>query len=710
MKKISFFLLVLLLFQTIVSAQDNNEQLTWPREFTAKKFLITVYQPQLESFKKNILEGRIAVSIKPENKDIVFCAAWFKAIMETDLDERIVTLKKMQITKIHFPDYDNQEMIDKLSRVLEREFESWNISMSLDRLTASLDDVEDLKTKSESLNNAPPDIYFRTIPSLLISIDGDPIMKDVENSGLEYVVNTAFFIVREKGKSTYYLKGGKFWYQSDNITSDWKATEKVSKDIMKLAEKNIEATKPDSISASITEPPALIVVTKPSELIQTDVEPDYQSIENTSLLYVKNTESDIIMNINSQEHFVLLAGRWYQSKTLADGDWKFTEPEKLPEDFSKIPDSSDMGNVRISVPGTSEAQDALLGQSIPQTAEVDRKTAAVEVKYDGEPKFEPVEGTDVYYAVNTDKQVLRINNRYYCVDNAIWFVSNNATGPWVVSDKRPDEVDELPPSSEVYNVKYVYIYDSTPDVVYVGYYPGYTYSYVYGGVVVYGTGYYYHPWYGHYYYPRPVTWGFGVHYNPWTGWGFSIGFSYGWVGWRMHPYRGWWGPRGYHAGYRHGYHHGYHHGYRRGAYAGYRAGYRAGQRNPRNIYRNPRTGVKTRSATRNNRAGIASNRKARPSTKPNNMYTDKKGNVYQRNKNGNWSQKTNRASGSKSQSLAKKPQTRQKPSTNNVNRSSNKQQLNKSYQNRNRGTQNYNRAKSYNRPSGRARSGGRRRR
>ncbi|NOX64982.1 MAG: carbohydrate-binding family V/XII, partial [Chlorobi bacterium] len=443
MRRISFFIFALLLFQTVISAQDDNEDLTWPREFTVKKFLITVYQPQLESFKKNILEGRIAVSIKPEDKDILFCAAWFKAMMETDLDERIVTLKKMQITKIHFPDYDNQKVIDKLSRVLEKEFESWNITMSLDRLTASLDDVEDLKTKSETFNNAPPDIYFRTIPSSLISIDGDPIMKDVKDSGLEYVVNTAFFIVREKGKSTYYIKGGKFWYQSDDITSNWKATEKVPKDIMKFAEENIEATKPDSISASITESPALVVVTKPSELIQTDGEPDYQSIENTSLLYVKNTESDIIMDINSQEHFVLLAGRWYQSKTLAAGDWKFTEPEKLPEDFSKIPDSSDMGNVRASVPGTQEAQDALLEQSIPQTAQVDRKTATVEVKYDGEPKFEKVEGTDVYYAVNTDKQVLRIDNRYYCVDNAIWFVSNNATGPWVVSDKRPDEVDEI---------------------------------------------------------------------------------------------------------------------------------------------------------------------------------------------------------------------------------------------------------------------------
>ena len=63
-------------------------------------------------------------------------------------------------------------------------------------------------------------------------------------------------------------------------------------------------------------------------------------------------------------------------------------------------------------------------------------------------------------------QYLRINNKYYCVDEAIWFVSDNATGPWEVSDTRPDEVDEIPPESEVYNVKYVYIYDSTPEVVY----------------------------------------------------------------------------------------------------------------------------------------------------------------------------------------------------------------------------------------------------
>ena len=147
------------------------------------------------------------------------------------------------------------------------------------------------------------------------------------------------------------------------------------------------------------------------------------------------------------------------------------------------------------------------------------------------------------YALNTDKSVLLIDYRYYCCDNAIWFESEKPTGPWVVSTSVPDEVQEIPPESPVYNVKYVYIYDSTPSVVYVGYTPGYVHSYAYGGCVYYGTGYWYRPWYGYHYYPRPVTYGYSVRWNPYTGWGFSFGVSYGWMtfGWRP-PYYGWWGP------------------------------------------------------------------------------------------------------------------------------------------------------------------------
>jgi len=203
---------------------------------------------------------------------------------------------------------------------------------------------------------------------------------------------------------------------------------------------------------------------------------------------------------------------------------------------------------------------------------------------------------------------------------------------------------------------------------------------------VYGTGWWYRPWYGAYYYPRPVTWGWHVRWNPWYGWGF--GFSYstgpfmfhvGFGGW----YRGgWWGPVGY-RGYRHGYHRGWHAGYRAGARAGYRAGYRSGSRNARgnNIYNRPQN--RTRNvASAQNRARTQPNRAA---TRPNNVYSDRSGNVYRQNQ-GNWQQ---RSQGNWQN-----------------NRSGNLQNLDRSAQTRNRGAS---RTQNFQRSGGAARAGGRRR-
>jgi hypothetical protein len=50
-------------------------------------------------------------------------------------------------------------------------------------------------------------------------------------------------------------------------------------------------------------------------------------------------------------------------------------------------------------------------------------------------------------------------------------------------------------------------------------------SYPYYGVPVYGTGWYYPPYYGRYYYPRAPTWGLHVGYNPWTGWNFGVSWG-----------------------------------------------------------------------------------------------------------------------------------------------------------------------------------------
>ena len=633
----------------------------------------------------------MALSIKSKkdvSKELIFGALWFDARLSTDLELRTAVLESITIPKIMFPDIENEDNIELLKTLIIKDFLSTEIEMSLDDIISNLESVDTTDQGSDNLSNEVPSIYFRKEATVLLSIDGDPVFKTDENSKLEYVVNTPFFIV--KRNKTFYLKGENSWFESEILVSnDWNAVKSVPKDIKKMADKSFEATASEKKASEDNSIPKIIVVTKPSELIITNGEIAYKPIKETSLLYVSNTESDIILEIETQTHFVLLNGRWYATKSLKDNDWQFVEPDNLPKSFLSIPANVEsISSVRVSIPGTEESKEAMYEQYIPQTAAVDKKTAKTSVTYDGTPKFEKIENTNLEYAINTQSTVVKSNSIYYVVDTGVWFESNSAKGPWKVAEKRPEEVKDIPAKSPVYNVKYVYIYDSTPDVVYVGYTPGYYHSYVYNGVVVYGTGYYYNPWYGSYYYPRPVTYGFGVHYNPYTGWGFSVGVSYGWMTMSYHSY-GYWGPAGYRHGYRHGYNNGYHHGY----HNGYAAGYARGHYNSNNVYRGSngqvRNGVTTRRESGNNTRTIsAANKQKLSDAKRNNVLADKSGNVFQRDTNGKWQQKRNdksRATTTTRNNTNRNNTTRNRTNTTNTQRSN---QLNKQYNNRTRGNTN----------------------
>lgn len=646
----------------------NLDELSWPRDIKLKKGLVTVYQPQIEIFSENKLEARAALAVKLKDQAPVFGAMWFTSRVATDRDQHLVVFDQITVESLKFPEGE-EESVEKLKKVLTEKLSGMSLTMSLDRFTASIEHLEDFSNTEQGYENAPPRIYFETDPAVLVFIDGEPILKEIENSGYKYVMNTPYFMLQGENVNKFYLKGGEWWYTSSTITQGWTYTKAVPDEVNELAKQAFqgETTDVDSMIMQMDNPPKVIVSTEPAELIQTDGEPKFEPVTGTNLLFLTNSESDIIMDIDTQLYYILISGRWYQSKVLENGSWSFVNPGELPSDFEKIPEASGIADVRYSVPGTREAKDAMLENAIPQTAEVDRKKASVEVQYDGNPKFTKIESTSVSYAENADKTTLLINQKYYCVDDAVWFVSNNATGPWEVCVDVPDEVREIPPSSPVYNVRYVYVYDYTPSVVYVGYTPGYYGSYVYRGTVIYGTGYWYRPWYHTYYYPRPVTWGFGIHYNPWTGWGFSYGVSYGWISFGWHSYyRGWWGPCGYRYGYRHGYYRGYQHGYRHGYRYGYAAGRRAGyvasnrpstrEARSSNIYRNKANGVRntgvrtaarpsTREIRPTTRPTNPSRETARPSTRPetreNNVYSDRNGNIYRRDNSGNWQQRNN---------------------------------------------------------------------
>jgi hypothetical protein len=212
-------------------------------------------------------------------------------------------------------------------------------------------------------------------------------------------------------------------------------------------------------------------------------------IAGTQILYVANTSGDILLDLSDQYYYVPLTGRWFKAKSL-DGPWQFVDGENLPKDFAKIPQNNPKANVLATVPGTPAAQEAVIANSIPQTAEVNREEAKFEANYDGEPQFQAVPDTSLQYAANTPTPVIRVDpTSYYAVQGGVWFMGGSPLGPWVVATAVPPVIYSIPTASPIHYVTYVRIYRYSPTVVWVGYTPGYLGTcYSPWGTVVYGTG------------------------------------------------------------------------------------------------------------------------------------------------------------------------------------------------------------------------------
>jgi hypothetical protein len=498
------------------------ETRSWPQEVKAPQGSIVVYQPQPESLKGNVLTGRAAMSLELKNrKEPIFGAFWFTAIVDTDGDDDVATLRDLQVTKVRWPESKDTEE-QRFTKIVNDAVPKSGFRISMKRLSASLATAAQEEKSLADLKNEPPKIVFSEQLAVLLLYDGTPRFSPVEKSDYERAVNTPFAVVRNTKTKVVYLSSGPLWYQAQDPRGPWAQTKSPPADLIKLLPP-VDMMQP--VPAKV---PAIIVATEPTELIATDGKANWKALPGGKLLYVSNTESPWVRESTGADMYVLLSGRWFRAASQS-GPWTFVRADKLPASFKEIPPASDIGGLRVSVAGTPEAEEALLDAQIPQTAAIKRSEAKLEVQYDGAPKFEKIPGTAVSYAVNTGAQVLEIGGAYYAVDKGVWFKSASATGPWSVADKIPnEEIQKIPPSSPVYNTTYVYVYQSTPEVVYVGYTPGYMWSYPYYGVPVYGTGWYYPPYYmGGIYYPRPPTWGFHVGYNPWTGWSYGVSWSNG---------------------------------------------------------------------------------------------------------------------------------------------------------------------------------------
>ena len=618
---------------------DEAPPSKWPMVIEQSNAEITVFQPQLETFKGNVLTARAAVAVKKkDDAKSSYCAIWMKAKAHTDKDSRIVTLRDLTVTQVAIPNTSDKAK-KFLGDLISKQILKADLSISLDKLLAMMDTIEKQKKKGAKLENTVPLFFFSKEPAVLVNIDGDPVLRDL-GDGLSQVANTRFLMLLATSSKKYYLKCVGRWFTAAEIKGPWAPKAKVPANIVAIGKKEDSSKEADSKD----EIPKICVATQPAELIQSFGEPELAQIAGTDLSYLKNSDNDIFRDAKTQKLYLLVSGRWFTADAK-EGPWAYIASDKLPADFKKIPDSSPKANVLASIAGTQEAKDAVMESYIPQTATIKRGEVSLNIAYDGEPEFQPIDGTSMSYAVNTQTTVVKLNDKYYACDSGAWYESASPKGKWNVCVKVPDEIYTIPPSCPIYNATFAKVYDSDDDSVDVGYTSGYDDSYDDGGTIVYGTGFCYPRWWRRHWYNRPVTYGNRFRYNHHDGrWNRydryrdRHGRYVAWNNRRKHdqsnrPRRG--------------------EGYYRGATTAAGAGlaHNAYKRNKGTLRTNNRVaGIgKRKPATRSK-----ASRKRAGSRSSNNVYVGKNGKIYRHGLNG-WQQRKNgKWGGKKSAGTAKK--------------------------------------------------------
>lgn len=400
------------------------------------------------------------------------------------------------------------------------------------------------------VSNEAPDVIVSLEPAMLVLVDGDPQWRARGVSGVDRVLNSSAPILRYQNR-LYVGHAGK-WMTATDLEGEWSATAQPPAPVTQTLDKLLQqgGNPPDDAlrqAATSDDISKLYVRTRPTELIAIEGEPAFADVAGSALSYMTNTPADLFLE-GENDWYALLSGRWFTAKSTK-GPWTYVAPDRLPADFLKIDSDGPKGAVLASIAGTPEAQEALVANSVPQTATVQRGDASFTPTYDGAPQFAAVEGTSLQVARNSPDPVFRVNDGSYVA----WTTGcgscprlRTAPGRWP-HEFRLKSTRSRPARSITMSLTSG---STAPRPKWSMWYtPRYYGTVVNNNVVVYGTGYRCDAWVGDYYYGCPATYGYGASFAYGAALGWSLSFGFGWYDPWYGPYWGPWYYPGYYPGY-----------------------------------------------------------------------------------------------------------------------------------------------------------------
>ena len=511
-------------------AQEGTDSVDFPRTISIAEGTVVFYTPQIDTWPDYAsVAARLAVAVTPAGEEeATYGVVEFTADTDPNLEQRIVAVDNLNISVTTF-DIDDPDRREQLDLIVRSTAKAKTHYVPLDVMLTYI--APDASVPSEEgLSYEPPPIFYSSTPAVLLMVDGELILSTIGETELEYVVNTNWDLFQYKEKE-WYLRHEDRWLKNknDELDGEWRWDSRLPGDFNDLPDDpNWDEVKTFIPPAKgDADEPTVFFSDRPAELIVTDGSPGFRSVGPSALEYISDTESDVFR----YEHmlYYLVSGRWFSAAQLS-GPW--THVTELPQVFASIPADHEKAHVLAAIAGTEEARLAVLEASIPRKATVSRDAGdKVNVLFQGDPVFEPIEGTDMQRAVNSYDDIILVEDEYYLCQSAVWYRSESLDGPWLVADMIPAAIYTIPPSSAAYHVTHVHVYESNEETVSTGYTSGYVGVSIAFGVAMYGSGWHYPPYYGYpgypFYYPYPYSYGASAWYNPKTGMYGRSGSVYG---------------------------------------------------------------------------------------------------------------------------------------------------------------------------------------
>jgi len=188
----------------LLAAQSAiDEDAPWPRVRSTNGNTVTLHLPQVERWTSNSFVARAVVEVKAARaKKDLLGVAWFEAHGSVDRSNRLVTLDRFEVTKASFPDAPDKG--SNALAIIRAVIPSGARTITLEYLVTALGFAQAAARRGkQGLQHTPPEIIWVTNRTVLVIVDGEPVLRPMADSALERVVNTPALLVRDKAGNKF---------------------------------------------------------------------------------------------------------------------------------------------------------------------------------------------------------------------------------------------------------------------------------------------------------------------------------------------------------------------------------------------------------------------------------------------------------------------------------------------------------------------------